>query len=47
MMYLKRVIEVTDFTKIVQKLIYAGFVVLDEGIERHHVCFLGVRWLVS
>ncbi len=40
--YLKCVKEVPYFTQIVQELIDAGFVVLDERIESHHVDFLGI-----
>ena len=43
---LKSLIKVSDFAQIVQELIDASLVVLNEGIQRHHVRLLGVRRLI-
>lgn len=44
--YLKGIIEVGNVTEIIQELIDAGLIVLDERIKAHHVLFLGVGWFV-
>lgn len=45
--YLERFIEVANFTQIIEELVDASFVVLNEGVQRHHVGFLGVGGLVG
>jgi len=44
--YLQSVIKISNFAKAVEKLIDAGLIVFDEGIESDHVGFFGVRWFV-
>ena len=44
--YLKSIVEVADFTEVVQELVDAGLVGFDEGVEGDHVSLLCVRWLV-
>ena len=45
--HLQGVVEVRDFTKVVQELVNPGLVVLDEGIKCDHVRFLSIGWLVG
>lgn len=44
--YLQRVIEVTNFTKIVEELINSGFIVLHKRVECHHIRLLRIRRLI-
>lgn len=43
---LKSVIKVANLAEIVEKKVDASFVILHKRIQRGHVLFLGVRWLV-
>ena len=45
--YLKCVIEVSHFAKIVEELVDTGLVVLDEWVQRDHVRFFRIRRLVG
>jgi hypothetical protein len=47
LIHLERVVEVGDVAQRVEELVHARLVVVDEGLERHHVRFLGVRRLVG
>ena len=40
--HLESIIKIADFTQIVQELIDTCLVIFDEGIEGHHVLFLGI-----
>ena len=45
--YLERLVEISDLTQIVQKLIYPRLVVLHERIEGDHVRLLRIGGLVG
>ena len=44
---LKSVVEVSNLTQVVQKLVNPRFVIFNEGIEGHHVGLLRVRRFVG
>lgn len=47
MLYLQTLIKVANFAQVVEEFVYPGLVVLDKGVEGHHVGLLGVRRLVG
>ena len=40
--HLQGVVEVRDFTKVVQELVNPRLVILDEGVQCDHIRFLGI-----
>lgn len=44
--YLKCIVEIHHFTQSIEELVDTGFVVLNEGVERHHVRFFRIRRLI-
>jgi hypothetical protein len=47
LIHLERIVEVGDIAKRIEELVHPRLVVVDEGLERHHVSFFGVRGLVG
>lgn len=45
--YLEGIIKVSNITERIQELVHSSLVVVDEGVESHHVSFLCVRRLVG
>lgn len=46
-LYLQTLVKVANFAQVVEELVYPGLVVLDKGVEGHHVGLLGIGRLVG
>lgn len=44
--YFKSVIEIPNFTEVIEELVDARFIIFDKGVERDHVDLLRIRGLV-